>query len=303
MHAGNSQKKGEEQMPGKTTISVDLFTPSEPLQPYLTSFYLTKTECEPGHVVDDFLHPEWAALRFTEGPLPIACIGPGEMVPQWPFVANGPTSKAVHFGVETSRIWGIGLQPAGWSKFVDCQAHELANTTVDGSEHPAFSLFTGLADLIFDGKQDSAAEASRIDAYLMAYIDRPVPRETEILAVQRALRDPEMATVAQLCDRVDLSMRSLERLCDRYFGFSPKRLLKRQRFLRSLAQFMLEGGANWSDALDAQYYDQSQFVRDFRSFMGMSPREYAELPHPILKPIMQQRMADQGIAAPVFCHS
>jgi AraC-like DNA-binding protein len=281
------------------TITVEFFKPSPALEPYLTSFYLTETVCDPGVIVDDYLHPEWAAMRFTEGPPPIACVGSGEMVPQWPFVANGPTGQTVHFGVQTSRIWGLGLQPAGWSKFVDWEANKLANTTVDGTQHPAFALFAGLAHQIFDGKQDSAAEAARIDAYLMQHIDRPVAREAEILACQEALRDPEMASVGELCERLDLNARSLERLCNRYFGFSPKRLLKRQRFLRSLAQFMLDGDANWSDSLDAQYYDQSQFVRDFRSFMGMTPREYAEMPHPILKPIMRQRMADQGAADPL----
>jgi hypothetical protein len=28
--------------------------------------------------------------------------------------------------------------------------------------------------------------------------------------------------------------------------------------------------------------------------MGLSPRQYAALPHPILNPIMRQRMADAG---------
>ena len=88
-------------------------------------------------------------------------------------------------------------------------------------------------------------------------------------------------------------------MCKRYFGFTPKKLLQRQRFLRSLAQYMLEPSLTWSDALDDQYYDQPQFVRDFRSFMGMSPRAYADLPHPILNPIMRQRMVDQGAADPL----
>jgi hypothetical protein len=52
----------------------------------------------------------------------------------------------------------------------------------------------------------------------------------------------------------------------------------------------------WSSALDRQYYDQAQFVKDFRSFMGMTPSEYAAMPHPIIDRIMAQRMADQGAA-------
>ena len=93
-----------------------------------------------------------------------------------------------------------------------------------------------------------------------------------------------------------MSERSLERLCGRYFGFPPKLLLRRQRFLRSVAQFMAASRRSWSQALDSQYYDQAQFVRDFRSFMGMTPSEYAEAPHPILDKVIAQRMADQGAA-------
>ena len=37
-------------------------------------------------------------------------------------------------------------------------------------------------------------------------------------------------------------------------------------------------------------------MRDFRSFMGMTPSQYAESPHPVLERIMAQRMADHGAA-------
>ena len=43
-------------------------------------------------------------------------------------------------------------------------------------------------------------------------------------------------------------------------------------------------------------FDQAHFVRDFRAFMGMTPSEYAERPHPIIGRTMAQRMADHGIA-------
>ena len=105
-----------------------------------------------------------------------------------------------------------------------------------------------------------------------------------------------MASVAALGERLGVGRRTLERLCVRYFGFPPKLLLRRQRFLRSLAQFMIDPRRTWSKAIDDQYYDQAQFVRDFRSFMGTTPSEYADAPHPILEKIMAQRLADQGAA-------
>lgn len=281
---------------GKNAISVRIFHLSEPLQPYFTALYATSISCPPDTRLEDYLHPEGAALRMTNGTPPVARVGPGRMVRQWPFTANGPTSRATHFGISSSRVWVLGLQPAGWAKFMDTPADELADLKVDGSKHPAFAAFAPLLDMIRRSDGDSDRVASLFDQFLMAMADREVPAEQQILACQEALRDPEIAGVAELGERIGMTPRSLERLCRRYFGFPPKLLLRRQRFLRSLAQFMSDPTLTWSSALDGQYHDQAQFVREFRSFMGLTPGKYASMPHPILEQVMHQRMSDQGAA-------
>jgi AraC-like DNA-binding protein len=247
-------------------------------------------------VVEDYLHPEWTAMRFCTGAVPLACIGPGELAPQWPFVASGPTSKTLHFGITSGKIWGLGLQPAGWARFASGPASELSDRTVDGSDHAALALFRPIQAIVQQPDLDPDGVAERINALLMQHARRRPRQEDLIFACQQALRDPDIANVAELGGRLGLNARSLERLCSRYFGFPPKLLLRRQRFLRSLASYMLDGDRIWSSALDGQYYDQAQFVKDFRAFMGMTPSEYAQMPHPIIDRIMAQRMADQGAA-------
>jgi AraC-like DNA-binding protein len=279
-------------------IAVRFFRLSEELQPYFTALYLTVIDAGDG-LVTDHLHPEWAAMRFTEGPPPIACIGPGELVPQWPFVASGPTSKATHFAVRTSRIWGLGLQPAGWARFAGGSAAALANRTVDGTTHPSFAAFAAILPRILSCDDGDEAKAAMVDAHLLAHGGRADPREDAIFACQEALRDPALGEVGVLQERLGMTVKTLERFCRRYFGFPPKMLLRRQRFARSLAQFMLDPSMSWIDALDGQYHDQAQFVREFREFMGMLPSEYARTPHPIVQPIMRQRMVDQGAAEPL----
>ena len=64
---------------------------------------------------------------------------------------------------------------------------------------------------------------------------------------------------------------------------------RRQRVMRSLTAFMLSKRRNWSDTIDPHFHDQAHFVRDFRAFMTMSPREYAALEHPILTAFMPER--------------
>jgi AraC-like DNA-binding protein len=148
------------------------------------------------------------------------------------------------------------------------------------------------------GQADPAAEAQRIDVFLLAMLDQRPPAEDEarIKAAHGALVDLDSGTVSEFAERIGLSPRSLERLSLRAFGFSPKLLLRRQRFLRSLAQFMLDPSLSWIRTLDCQYVDQAHFVRDFKRFMTMSPSAYAALEHPVLRAAAQARTAAAGAA-------
>jgi len=285
---------GEEASPADTSIDVRVYSLAEPLRPFFTSLYATTVQCPPGTYVFDCLHPEWAALRFTKGSPPLACIGSGELVERSPFVANGPTSRPTHFAVTTSQIWGLRLHPAGWAAFVDHPAKALSDRIVDGASHPAFARLAPLMDVIraATGSEDQVAD--RINEFLMQHVHRRISRMPAILRCQEALIDPAIASVTKLADRVELDRRALERLCERYFGFPPKLLLRRQRFLRSLAKFMADPQTRWSKAMDEQYCDQAQFVHDFRRFMGMTPQEYAKAEHPLLCIVIADRLADQG---------
>lgn len=277
-------------------VNVRYYRLSPALQPYFTALYAFEIDCAEGQAIEDYLHPEWTAMRFVVGSIPLARVGPGDLEPQWRFVASGPTSQSLHFSLTSGTIWGLGLQPAGWAKFAAGSACDLTDRTVDGSVHPSLTLFRPIDAIVRDPTLSPDAVAGRINDYLMHHASRPLRQESLIFACQEALRDPDIANVAEFGARLGLNARALERLCARYFGFPPKLLLRRQRFLRSLANFMLDGERVWSSALDQQYYDQAQFVKDFRSFMGMTPTEYASFPHPIIDRIMAQRMADQGAA-------
>jgi AraC-like DNA-binding protein len=279
------------------SVDVKYYRLSEELQPYFTALYLFNITCPAGEEIEDWLHPEWAAMRFTtSGTPPAGGVGKEGLERRGPLVVTGPTSKALHFRLTTSCIWGLGLQPAGWAQFVAGQARDFSDCTLDGSAEPAFAVFAPILSMVQDPQEPTDLIAERINAYLMDQVGRRKSRVELIVRVHDALRDPDVAHVVELGKRAGLGLRSLERICLRYFGFPPKLLLRRQRFLRSLARYTLDPQRNWSEALDGQYHDQAQFVRDFRSFMGMTPTEYAEQPHPILNRIMAQRMADLGAA-------
>jgi AraC-like DNA-binding protein len=271
------------------SIEVRFHPPPEDLRRYFTTFYVTSIAVPASRQVEDALHPEWANLRFFSGACPDCRIGDGPLLSGTSFTATGPSSHACHFRLGATRFWGIGLLPLGWHRFIGKPASDHANLIADGHSHPSFARFAPLSVVLFGDRPDEVAELARIVAFFRSFDPDPDDEEARIMAIHAAVVDPQVDTVARMVEQVDVGQRTLERLCQRDFGFSPKLLLRRQRFMRSLAQFMLDPSLKWIGAIDGQYHDQAQFVRDFHEFMGMTPREYASRPHPVLDRIMHER--------------
>ena len=279
-------------------VSVRFFMPSPALAPYVTTYYLTEVDLPAGETIEDWLHPEWANLRFGSNASWHGAIGAAPLAAVPRFAATGPTCHATRFRNAAMRSWGIGLLPLGWARLIDVPAADHADRTCDGAADRVFAHFAPLLAILFDRSPDPAAEAAAIDAHLVGLLGARSPHEDEarIRAAHQALLDPEIGTVAALAQRIGMSARSLERLSLRAFGFSPKLLLRRQRFLRSLAQFMLDPSLSWIRTLDWHYVDQAHFVRDFKRFMGMRPSTYAGLEHPVLRAAARARAAAAGEA-------
>ena len=269
-----------------------------------TTFYHLELDVADGGVVEDYLQPEWANLRFFGGSQPTTWIE-GRELSGARFTATGPSALPCRFQLGSARMWGIGLLPLGWARFIGADAFEFANTVCDGATHPAFSRFDCMSDVLCDPTLDPEQQL-RVIYETMERLMRPCRDEPKIIRVHKALVSGEHIAVADLASACGMSIRTLERVCHRYFGFTPKRLLRRQRFMRSLSSFMLHQArgepGRWTEAMDGEYHDQAQFTREFTEFMTMTPSKYAALDHPILSSFMDARARIWGSAAQTLDH-
>ncbi len=277
-------------------VKVEFCQPPADLARYFTTFYEADFIVPGGGSASDYLHPEWGNLRLFSSNAVQAEAGAGAIVSDTNFIATGPSARAVRFTTGTTRLWGIGLLPLGWAKFVAVPAGNLANAVLDGRTHPAMASFAPLVADLYRVERDPPGELARIIDYFRARLAEPVVDEARIMAIHAALVDPDVVTVAELVARSGASPRTVERVCFRDFGFPPKLLMRRQRFMRSLSQFMLDPSLKWIDAIDSQYHDQAQFVRDFHAFMDMTPRQYGKMTHPVLDVFVRERMRLAGSA-------
>lgn len=276
-------------------VHAEFYAPPDRFEGCFTSFYTLDLKIADGGNVRDWLMPEWGNIRFFAGACPVAEIE-GSQVEDMCFIATGPSSRPCQFTLGPSRMWGIGFLPLGWARFVGNDASELTNIICNGAGHPVFGKFEGLLDVLCDRNSSVEQQVAAIGE-AMDRIARPHRDEAQIGKIHAALVAGQYVTVSELADACAMTTRTLERTCLRHFGFTPKLLMRRQRFMRSLTSFMLHEGSHWTDVMDREYHDQAQFTREFCEFMTMKPSEYASLPHPILSSFVEARARVWGSAA------
>ncbi|MEM7659065.1 MAG: helix-turn-helix transcriptional regulator, partial [Bacteroidota bacterium] len=82
-------------------------------------------------------------------------------------------------------------------------------------------------------------------------------------------------SVAELSEQNQTHRRQLARKFSSVIGLSPKQLSKTIRIQAALTALLTETPAKLTDlAYDNEYYDQSHFIKDFKEFTGLSPKEF-----------------------------
>lgn len=170
----------------------------EALRSCFSAIYHFEIICPPGQYLEDCLHPEWATIRFTDGPVP-ARLGfvPEPLREYGLFTATGPSSRALRFAVPSARFVSIGLRAAGWARFVPVSAGDMADRIVAGG-HPAFALFSPLLEEVRAPGVDEATLAGRVSAFLCDLDRRFAPAPARVVACQEALWHTDIGGVAQL---------------------------------------------------------------------------------------------------------
>lgn len=255
---------------------VRIYVPCAALQPYVTFHYFVDVPV-PLH---DFLYPEWANVRFSvRGEWRMRL---GDNYPDEPLTTPlfGATDKAAEVITPGGTTIGFGLTPLGWDRFFDMPANALANKVCDLGDllgTPAEDIRQGL---IADG-DDDAAGVRRMEAVLLALLKRRPPNDPALLVVEEAMR-ARPASVPAFAEAAGMSERTLHRACLKLFGFTPKRVLRRQRFLDTLGLIRITEDPSFGALLDPEYCDQAHFSREFREFMGITATDYLRVPRPLM---------------------
>lgn len=186
------------------------------------------------------------------------------------------TGKFTRVIEEKGQVLGIKFKPGGFYPFIQKPVALFSDQRLPFEEVFDEDL-ESLEEKILGCEEDQKILAEG-EAFLNRHLPVYDPRVEEVSSITAAIMDdPTILKVDDLVNRCDMSKRTLQRLFRKYVGVSPKWVIQRYR-LHEAAEKMASGeNRNWSQlALELGYYDQSHFIRDFKSIVGQSPADYAE---------------------------
>ena len=243
------------------------------LKDFVKCFWTLETSYPQGSVQDvtpdgcvellfNFGSPYFPFAEPDAGPLPVAS-----------FI--GFQNKTLHFRVEgTVKVVAARLFPWGAMTLLSDRIGS-TNNRVGGAGAGWESLIPRLRDRVAKGEYESAANA--LQGFLMA---RELVRRYDSRVIQAAAqllhRTKGKYRISDLADYCKLSVRQLERGFTNVVGTSPKTLARTLRFVRAQRRLMFEPKADLTRlAHECGYFDQADFIKDFKGFSGRTPAEYA----------------------------
>lgn len=270
--------------------------PDVRLAEFFTDYHVLDSEEREGVPAVDWMLPSWPAIRIflserrlavtlrrrTYDPVPVASL-------------YGTTSRAMEVTTNGGVTIGVGISPLGWARLVRRPADAFRDriTPLDEVLPPAI-VETLVAQL--RASDQGPAVKGILDAFFLEYLGAPDPNEPAIRQLAALIVNDETQDLPTAAAAVGISEMQLRRLSTRYFGFPPKTLLIRTRFLRSFLRMLSAGGPADYSLIAHSYHDVPHFLRDAQHFLGMTPRRFMALETPKLDAVLRARAAVLGAA-------
>ncbi|WP_420603546.1 AraC family transcriptional regulator [Flagellimonas sp.] len=171
--------------------------------------------------------------------------------------------------------FSISFYPFGFANFMEEPIKTLAN-----KETPIEKLFgkdvAKKLELEMVRAKDTQARITIAEKFLLNRLSQAATVDSIVKSTVQVLLATKGNTSISNILKDDLSKRrQLERKFSKQIGISPKQLSKVIRLQSALKMLLSEEGDNLTTiAYKSEYYDQAHFIKDFKEFTGISPKEF-----------------------------
>jgi AraC-like DNA-binding protein len=164
------------------------------------------------------------------------------------------------------------FRPGGAARFFSVPLHELFGAMAALDDLLPRAEVQRLSDRIA-GQPDHAHKVAVLEQFLLARLTAAAPDPIAHAAVAAIVRARGSLRIADLARSLGISQDPLEKRFRREVGASPKQLASIIRVQHAID--LGRTGTSWSRvAHDAGYFDQSHFIREFRTITGEPPARF-----------------------------
>jgi AraC-like DNA-binding protein len=162
----------------------------------------------------------------------------------------------------------IAFKPLGLLYFLPTSLDQVS-TEIISPFNPYGEVFDQFMGKLFEEQADIV---QLLDGFLEEQY-RPFEQLQVIEAVGNLMNTENTQTIQEICAKMNLNRKTLLRKFRKYLCCSPEEFRKVARFRHSLTQKLKhdQDASLTRIALENNYYDQSDFVRNYRKITGESP--------------------------------
>lgn len=170
--------------------------------------------------------------------------------------------------------FAVCFYPLGFANFVNTPLHELVNKEV-----PIGNLFGKTPAKDLEQRMVTASNTRQriqiIELFLLKKLHETNTIENIVRTTVEALVSTKGSSSIHAILKEDVSKRrQLERHFKKQIGISPKQLGKVIRLQTALNLLLNKSESLTNIAYESEYFDQAHFIKDFREFTGVSPKEF-----------------------------
>lgn len=170
--------------------------------------------------------------------------------------------------------FAVSFYPYGFANFIELPIKNLTNKETPLAllfgEDPAQELTTNIIEA-----RDTSERIKIVEAFLFERLKEHLTIDSIVQSTIDSLLATKGNTSINALLKQDLSKRrQLERKFAKQIGISPKQLGKVIRLQSALKILLNQEESLTNIVYKSGYYDQSHFIKDFKEFTGLSPKEF-----------------------------
>lgn len=260
---------------GLRVSMINIFPPSEILKPYVTCYWVCTTD-----------EDVWKEVMFPSGHIEL-CIDisngntirhHGDQSMTMPRVEllghlTMPTTATVRKG---TTVIVVRFQAHALSLFFPHSVSEFTDTSVD-----LFDMITHESTRLYDRLMEQPSleqKLSVLDSFLVQKIFQSDKKQKQFQLLESLCTQISRQDVFDLEDlsfQYGFSERHIQKLFLQWVGLTPKGFHNVKRFNKSLTLIQSKNLSFTAIAHACGYYDQAHFIKEFKSFAGLTPSQAA----------------------------